>query len=123
MESKDPLVIAFAGPSGHGKTRMARHMGDLLSVDMTAIDCAQMENDVGLFRSTAGYHRSEEGSQLNIFLPSTTENVPLFSWTNSTKLTKDWPLPPSSLRLGQMQNPPSKFRLSRPPPTINRLST
>ena len=61
-------MIAFAGPSGHGKTEMARHMGGLLSVDMTAIDCAQMKSDVGLFRSTAGYHRSEEGSQLNNFL-------------------------------------------------------
>jgi len=47
---------------------MARHTGGLLSVDITTIDCAQMKSDVGLFGSTAGFHRSEEGSQLNKFL-------------------------------------------------------
>ena len=83
--SKDPLVMAFAGPSGHRKTEMARHMGGLLSVDITVIDCAQMKSDTGPFRSRAGCHHLEEGSQLNNFLPSTTENVPLFSWTSSTK--------------------------------------
>ena len=61
MESKDPLVMAFAGPSGHGKTKMARHMGGLLSLYITATDCAQMRSGVGLFRFRADYHRSEEG--------------------------------------------------------------
>ena len=68
MELKDLLVMAFAGPSGHGKTEMARYMGDLLSVDITVVGCARVKGDVGLLGSRAGYRRLEEGSQLNNFL-------------------------------------------------------
>ncbi|KAF2235661.1 hypothetical protein EV356DRAFT_500217 [Viridothelium virens] len=31
---KTPLVMAFVGPSGHGKNELARHMGELLSLDL-----------------------------------------------------------------------------------------
>ncbi|KAF2835473.1 hypothetical protein M501DRAFT_1019751 [Patellaria atrata CBS 101060] len=47
---------------------MARQIGDILNVDTTVVDCAQMRNDWDLFGAHNGYQRSEEGSQLNNFL-------------------------------------------------------
>lgn len=66
--SQHPLVMAFTGPSGHGKTEMASQMGKLLSLEITVVDCAHMKHDTDLFGSRNGYKRSEEGSQLNNFL-------------------------------------------------------
>jgi hypothetical protein len=65
---KKPLVVAFVGPSGHGKTEMAIKMGDLLSVKHTVIDCAQVRDRMDLLGASNGYTRSDEGSQLNNFL-------------------------------------------------------
>ncbi|KAH7060843.1 P-loop containing nucleoside triphosphate hydrolase protein [Macrophomina phaseolina] len=66
--SQYPLVMAFAGPSGHGKTEMASQMGTLLSLEITIVDCTHMKHDTDLFGSLNGYKRSDEGSQLNNFL-------------------------------------------------------
>jgi ATP-dependent Clp protease ATP-binding subunit ClpB len=66
-ESK-PMVMAFAGPSGHGKTELARALGDLLSVQTTVVDCASVTTVWGLFGPTAGWIGYENGSQLNNFL-------------------------------------------------------
>lgn len=66
--SQYPLVMAFAGPSGHGKTEMASQMGKLLSLEITIVDCTHMKHDTDLFGSRNGYKRSEEGTQLNNFL-------------------------------------------------------
>lgn len=66
--SQYPLVMAFAGPSGHGKTEMASQMGTLLSLEITIVDCTHMKHDTDLFGSRNGYKRSDEGSQLNNFL-------------------------------------------------------
>ncbi|KAF2146737.1 uncharacterized protein K452DRAFT_323839 [Aplosporella prunicola CBS 121167] len=68
LEGREPLVMAFSGPSGHGKTELAQQMGKLLSVDTTVVDCAQMKHDTDLFGARNGYQRSDEGSQLNNFL-------------------------------------------------------
>jgi hypothetical protein len=68
LGNRTPLVIAFAGPSGHGKTELATAMGYLLSVKATSIDMAGCRDTWGLFGSTSGYHRSDEGSKLNNFL-------------------------------------------------------
>ncbi|KAI0570487.1 clpA ATP-binding subunit of Clp protease and DnaK/DnaJ chaperone [Pyrenophora tritici-repentis] len=68
LGSKAPLVMAFAGPSGHGKTELAKAMGDLLSVKHTIIDMAGCHDVFDLFGSPAGYHRSLDGSKLNNFL-------------------------------------------------------
>ncbi|KAF2106703.1 P-loop containing nucleoside triphosphate hydrolase protein [Lophiotrema nucula] len=61
----DPLVLAFAGASGHGKTEMAKALGGLLSVQTTAIDCSQINSVFGLFGSTWGYGDRDKGSTLN----------------------------------------------------------
>ena len=63
-----PLVLAFAGPSGHGKTELASQMGRLLNVQWLDVDCAQTSTEFGLLGSTAGYKSNEAGSRLNNFL-------------------------------------------------------
>lgn len=60
-----PLVLTFAGLSGHGKTELSRQMGLLLQAPTTVLDCAQMRSDIGLFGSRSGYQGNELGSQLN----------------------------------------------------------
>lgn len=63
-----PLVLAFAGSSGHGKTELAAQMVKLLKVAAVEIDCTQTSTEFGLLGSTLGYHSNEEGSLLNNFL-------------------------------------------------------
>ncbi|KAF2766666.1 P-loop containing nucleoside triphosphate hydrolase protein, partial [Teratosphaeria nubilosa] len=65
MNIKRPLVMAFAGLSGHGKTELATKMGSLLGLTTTVVDCAQMGSDFGLFGPRQGYHGNDRGSQLN----------------------------------------------------------
>lgn len=68
LKTKTPLIIAFAGASGHGKTELARAMGDLLSVKRCEIDCAKIHTDFALFGGMAPYYGCEKGSTLNNFL-------------------------------------------------------
>ncbi|KAF2277573.1 P-loop containing nucleoside triphosphate hydrolase protein [Westerdykella ornata] len=63
-----PLVMAFDGPSGHGKTELARIMGDLLSVKTQVIDCGKIRDQWGILGPTTGWRGHEKGSQLNNFL-------------------------------------------------------
>jgi hypothetical protein len=64
-DSPDPLVMVSAGPPGHGKTELAKQLGDLLRVETTTIVCSQMKSDMEPLGSKQGYHRSQEGSKLN----------------------------------------------------------
>jgi hypothetical protein len=68
LDDQTPLVMAFSGASGHGKTELATAMGDLLSVKSTIIDMASCRNVWGLLGPTAGFSGSPEGSKLNNFL-------------------------------------------------------
>ncbi|ROV99612.1 hypothetical protein VPNG_07730 [Cytospora leucostoma] len=63
-----PLIMAFAGPSGHGKTELAMQMGAMLSVPMINLDCTHIKDDFALFGSTLSYRGNEEGTHLNNFL-------------------------------------------------------
>jgi hypothetical protein len=65
---KKPLVMAFVGASGHGKTEMAKQLGDLLSAKHTVIDCAQINDRMDFLGASNGYRRSDQGSQFNNFL-------------------------------------------------------
>ena len=65
MQRKVPLVLVFAGLSGHGKTELAKQLGGLLQIPTTVIDCAQMRSDIALFGSRLGYIGNAQGSQLN----------------------------------------------------------
>lgn len=60
-----PLVMAFAGPPGHGKTELALQMGELLSTEIIVIDCTEMKYETDLFGPKAPYIGHEVGSPLN----------------------------------------------------------
>ena len=66
--SKRPLVLVFAGPSGHGKTELARKLGHLLSLELEVVDCTIFAREIELFGPREPYVGSEKGSPLNNFL-------------------------------------------------------
>ncbi len=68
LGSSQPLVLLFTGPSGHGKTELARQMGRVLSLDIEVVDCAQMKRDTEIFGPRMGYSGYENGAALNNFL-------------------------------------------------------
>ncbi|CAJ2513917.1 Uu.00g020360.m01.CDS01 [Anthostomella pinea] len=63
-----PLVFTFAGPSGHGKTELARKLGEITSLDTISIDCTTFTREDELFGPRAPYHGHTSGSLLNNFL-------------------------------------------------------
>ena len=65
---KRPLVLVFAGPSGHGKTELARKLGHLLSLELEVVDCTIFNREIELFGPREPYVGSEKGSPLNNFL-------------------------------------------------------
>lgn len=65
METDDPLVLAFADLSGHGKIELPRAMGKLLSAKTCALDCASTKDNWGLFGATCGCESNMNGSQVN----------------------------------------------------------
>ena len=65
---KAPLVLFFTGPSGHGKTELARRMGDLLSLEMHTVDCTEMKHETDIFGPKKPYCGWNEGAPLNNFL-------------------------------------------------------
>ena len=68
IPSKRPLVLLFAGPSGHGKTEMARRLGHLLSLGLEVVDCTIFGRELELFGPRHPYVGAERGSPLNNFL-------------------------------------------------------
>jgi hypothetical protein len=56
------------GPSGHGKTELAKQMGSLLSLPLCKIDCTEMIYKTDLFGPKAPYFGSSDGSLMNNFL-------------------------------------------------------
>lgn len=67
-----PLVLLFTGPSGHGKTELAKRMGKLLSLPFLKIDCTQLRHETDLFGAQAPYQGWQDGSLLNNFLTDQT---------------------------------------------------
>ena len=65
FNSTKPLVLVLTGLSGHGKTELARRMGDLLSLKLIVIDCTTMRHDTDLFGPWHPYEGSRAGSKLN----------------------------------------------------------
>ncbi|KAM5350229.1 hypothetical protein ACJ41O_006734 [Fusarium nematophilum] len=68
MPSKRPLVLCFAGPSGHGKTELARQLGHLLSLDLEVVDCTIVRREMELFGPREPYVGAQKGSPVNNFL-------------------------------------------------------
>lgn len=63
-----PLIFMFAGPSGHGKTELARNFGAMLNVKFCPIDSTKLRHEWDVFGSSAGFVNHGDGSQLNNFL-------------------------------------------------------
>lgn len=72
LASDKPLVFMFAGPSGHGKTEIARSLGKLMSMDMISVDCTTFKSEMELFGARPPYMESLRGSLLNNFLATKT---------------------------------------------------
>ncbi|RDL36710.1 uncharacterized protein BP5553_06062 [Venustampulla echinocandica] len=68
MPRKDPLVLVFAGPSGHGKTELARRLGAILSLDLHVSDCSIVSRENELFGARAEYCGGLSGAPLNNIL-------------------------------------------------------
>lgn len=68
IKSSHPLVMAFVGPPGHGKTELAKRMGKLLSANTFTADCTEMRHETDVFGPKFPYQGWEGGSPLNNFL-------------------------------------------------------
>ena len=73
VPSKKPLVLVFAGPSGHGKTELARRLGNLLSLELEVVDCTIFNREIELFGPRQPYVGWDKGSRLNNFLANNHE--------------------------------------------------
>lgn len=60
-----PLILLLTGPSGHGKTELAKRMGSFLSLNSVFVDCARMKHETDIFGPQAPYQGWEEGCPLN----------------------------------------------------------
>jgi hypothetical protein len=63
-----PLVLAFTGPSGHGKTELARCLGVLLDLELEVVDCTIFNREMELFGPRHPYTGADRGAPLNNFL-------------------------------------------------------
>lgn len=70
MPTNQPLVLLFAGPSGHGKTELAQNLGRLLSLDLHSVNCTHLRHETDLFGPWSPYQGWEKGSATNNFLAS-----------------------------------------------------
>lgn len=68
IPDKKPLVLTFAGPSGHGKTELARRLGYLMSLELEVVDCTVVNREIELFGPRHPYVNADAGSSLNNFL-------------------------------------------------------
>lgn len=70
MPRPQPLVLLFAGPSGHGKTELARNLGRLLSLNLQNVDCTNLSRESDLFGPWRPYQGWQDGSVVNNYLAS-----------------------------------------------------
>jgi len=65
---KRPLILMFAGPSGHGKTVLAESIAELCGIKQQKIMCENYRDMYAMFGAQAPYAGYEKGSLLNNFL-------------------------------------------------------
>lgn len=68
LKTQKPMILLFAGPSGHGKTELARQLGSLISLDLLTVDCTKMHSAFDLWGPVKPYAGYADGSKLNNFL-------------------------------------------------------
>ncbi|KAJ4400290.1 hypothetical protein N0V85_005798 [Neurospora sp. IMI 360204] len=68
LGAERPMVLLFAGPSGHGKTELARNLGKLISLDLHMTDCTSTRYVTDLWGPYFPYQGWEKGSALTNFL-------------------------------------------------------
>jgi len=89
IPNKKPLVLVFAGPSGHGKTELARQLGSLLALDLEVVDCTIVNREIELFGGRHPYVNAEKGSPLNNFIASHAGNKCIVFMDEFEKTTKE----------------------------------
>jgi energy-coupling factor transporter ATP-binding protein EcfA2 len=62
------LVLVFTGPSGHGKTELAKSLGSLLGVEMEQVNCTVMNQETDLFGPRPPMSDWQKGSRVNNFI-------------------------------------------------------
>jgi hypothetical protein len=72
LNQKKPLVLAFSGLSGHGKTELATSLGSLLGTEACNVDMSKIQNPTSLYGAAAPYAGFMDGSPLNNYLASHT---------------------------------------------------
>jgi ATP-dependent Clp protease ATP-binding subunit ClpA len=84
-----PYSNKFLGPSGHGKTELAKRMGELLSLELECIDCTELRHETDLFGPKKPYIGHELGSPLNNFLTRLNGRRSIVFLDEFEKTTKD----------------------------------
>jgi hypothetical protein len=70
LQDEKPLVLMFAGPSGHGKSEVGRLLGELMSLNVLQLDMAGIKKETDLCGARTPFFGWETGSPLNNFLAS-----------------------------------------------------
>ncbi len=68
LNTAQPLVLLFTGPSGHGKTELASSLGGLPSLPFLAVNCSVLHHSYDLLGPHAGHEGWGQGSPLSIHL-------------------------------------------------------
>lgn len=89
VQTKRPLVMVFAGPSGHGKTELARRLGHLMNLDLEIVDCTIVNREMELFGPRNPYVGAEVGTPLNNFLVKNAGKRCIVFLDEFEKTTKD----------------------------------
>ena len=65
---KPSNLTSHIGPSGHGKTELARRLGLLLSLPIAIVDCTIIKQESDLFGHRPPFVGAKEGTPTNNFI-------------------------------------------------------